>query len=324
MRAYKNFLNGKRKENEYFANVSYDEAIIDIGDFIIDTLVTEFNDKDKKNTLKCDKQEKSNGHKRDDNEPNHERISVKKGKLAPIPVDAIDASEKCWTFKIPFLAEQNIMTVVMRMKKSIFPEKNRIARKGFKVIISYPGQTLRVRVMKYKWKGITGSFAMVFNIQNMVVLKRRNKSNQPCHRNGTLDDIRLRDSFIRSLGCRPTFMTSPSVFPQCSAGKNLKNCDGSEWDEGHVEPCKQVEKIFYTYEEYDNLHSYGKEAYFYLQFNFQGKTYMEIEQTRDYDLQSLIGNAGGYVGLFLGVCLMQLPQLLFDGYNCVKTIRHNV
>ena len=42
--------------------------------------------------------------------------------------------------------------------------------------------------------------------------------------------------------------------------------------------------------------------------NFQGDTYMEVRQSRAYDGQSLIGNAGGYVGLFLGVALVQLPS----------------
>ena len=44
-----------------------------------------------------------------------------------------------------------------------------------------------------------------------------------------------------------------------------------------------------------------------VQMTFQGATYMEITQIRAYDGQSLIGNAGGYVGLFLGVALIQLP-----------------
>ena len=44
--------------------------------------------------------------------------------------------------------------------------------------------------------------------------------------------------------------------------------------------------------------------------SFQGPTYMEITQSRAYDAQSLVGNAGGYVGLFLGVALIQTPAAL--------------
>ena len=60
------------------------------------------------------------------------------------------------------------MTVGMWIKKSIFGETSFRARTGFNVIMSYPGQTLRARVMKYNWKDVTeGNFAMIFNIQNM-------------------------------------------------------------------------------------------------------------------------------------------------------------
>ena len=241
--AYKQFLSGKETGNEYFANISYDEAIIDIKDFITDIAVTEFNEQDEMNTLKCSKENKQKRDNRDDNEASHNLLSVMMGEVAPIPVDGLDASEKCWRFEIPFLMDQNIMSIAMRMKKSIFPERQLNIRKGFKVIFSYPGQTLRARVMKNNWKSvIQGNFEMVFNIENMVVLKKRNKAHEPCHRDYTRDDVRLRDSFIRSLGCRPTFITSSSAFTQCNAGRKMKNCDGPAWDRNYVEPCRQVEK----------------------------------------------------------------------------------
>ena len=37
---------------------------------------------------------------------------------------------------------------------------------------------------------------------------------------------------------------------------------------------------------------------------------MEIEQTRALGGLALFGNVGGYVGIFLGVALMQMPDLL--------------
>ena len=51
---------------------------------------------------------------------------------------------------------------------------------------------------------------------------------------------------------------------------------------------------------------------------FQGERYMEINQNRAYDGQSLIGNAGGYVGLFLGVALIQLPLALKSLFQMLK------
>ena len=56
--------------------------------------------------------------------------------------------------------------------------------------------------------------------------------------------------------------------------------------------------------------------------NFQGDTYMEVVQSRAYDGQSLIGNAGGYVGLFLGVALVQLPSAIVGAVKIVRDIIH--
>ena len=50
-----------------------------------------------------------------------------------------------------------------------------------------------------------------------------------------------------------------------------------------------------------------------IQMRFEEEGYMLMEQTRDYDIQSLVGNSGGYLGLFLGYAVLQIPQ----GVNCL-------
>ncbi len=48
---------------------------------------------------------------------------------------------------------------------------------------------------------------------------------------------------------------------------------------------------------------------------------MEIEQSRALDGLALFGNVGGYVGIFLGMALMQLPDLLEYVYmKCFKKL----
>ena len=40
-----------------------------------------------------------------------------------------------------------------------------------------------------------------------------------------------------------------------------------------------------------------------------------IELVRAYDIQSLIGNAGGYIGIFLGYTICQLPSVIIDTWH---------
>ena len=46
-----------------------------------------------------------------------------------------------------------------------------------------------------------------------------------------------------------------------------------------------------------------------------GKSYMEIEQTKALTGLSMFGNAGGYLGMFLGWALMQLPDFVHALYE---------
>ena len=102
-------------------------------------------------------------------------------------------------------------------------------------------------------------------------------------------------------------------------------------------PCQAIEKILYTYDETDGLENFDETIsetrkqlgirydisdIFQVMLTFQGSTYMEITQIRAYDGQSLIGNAGGYVGLFLGVALIQLPSAFQCFYRLLKKVSH--
>ncbi len=75
----------------------------------------------------------------------------------------------------------------------------------------------------------------------------------------------------------------------------------------HPPPCQQIEKIIYIFDEFhwlvDNWIVDGTnktEKVFEILVEFLDGTYMQIQQTKAYDGQSLVGNAGGYIGLFLG------------------------
>ena len=45
-----------------------------------------------------------------------------------------------------------------------------------------------------------------------------------------------------------------------------------------------------------------------LGFAFKNDRYKEIKYARKFDIESLIGNVGGYIGLFLGFAIWQLPD----------------
>ena len=50
------------------------------------------------------------------------------------------------------------------------------------------------------------------------------------------------------------------------------------------------------------------------------KLYFEIQQLRAYSVDSLVGNLGGYMGLFLGYALLNFPTLFLELCHSMKKI----
>ena len=57
---------------------------------------------------------------------------------------------------------------------------------------------------------------------------------------------------------------------------------------------------------------------------FSGKTFMEVEQTKALTGLGLLGNSGGYLGMFLGYAMIQLPDLVSLLYNWLDRIVSNM
>ena len=53
---------------------------------------------------------------------------------------------------------------------------------------------------------------------------------------------------------------------------------------------------------------------------FQDATYMEIHQVRSYSIQDVVGDVGGYLGLFLGFAILQIPEFLFRVYFWIQGV----
>ena len=49
---------------------------------------------------------------------------------------------------------------------------------------------------------------------------------------------------------------------------------------------------------------------------------MEIEQVRKYGPKDVIGDIGGYLGLFLGFALLQIPEMVFTVACKIDSIYH--
>ena len=81
----------------------------------------------------------------------------------------------------------------------------------------------------------------------------------------------------------------------------------------YTHACRSVQKILYSYQEFGWLKDYRQEwldefdRIFEVVMEFPDGAYMEIRQIRAYSIEDLVGDIGGYLGLFLGFALLQIP-----------------
>ena len=230
-------------------------------------------------------------------------------------------SQKCMTVDIPFTQGKKVWTFGAVFDSSIFPNTTRPAYYEFGIKMHYPGQLLRHTMQKYVWKSLenkTSAYVtMRFKIQKLEVIRQRETSKEPCNKDWKEDDETMLLQKISRIGCKPSFLKIKSDSPICKSQKQMKMFATFNSSHYHA-PCQSIQKILYAYEEYSILEDWTEEwtseidDIFEVMFEFTDGTYMEIEQVRDYGLQDVVGDIGGYLGLFLGFALLQIPEMIFS------------
>ena len=73
-------------------------------------------------------------------------------------------------------------------------------------------------------------------------------------------------------------------------------------------PCSGIEKLNTDVTELDENET--KDPYFTISSNVKDLTYKQVQMKRAYDIWVLVGNVGGFIGLFLGYALMMFPEFI--------------
>ena len=293
--------------NDTMADIDYEEVTIDIQEYLLEAVIDTYQRRQLK-YCKNGCEIKADPREFIDWRPTFNHVNS--------PPDL-----RCWTFDMSFMANPHeaIRTYTLLFNSSLFKESERPTMGKFSLVMAYPGQYYNRRVSIEDWKPISyRQYTMKFLIQNMIALKRRNKHNEKCNEDWRNRENSIAQNIIEKFECKPPYWLINTSFPTCYNQKQLSDVmnalntlppDGS---------CRSIEKIMYTYDEWeDSFDDYG-DGVFKVSIDFQAHTYMEVEQVQAYGEQSLVGNAGGYVGLFLGVGLMQITTLLLNICSCTK------
>ena len=79
-----------------------------------------------------------------------------------------------------------------------------------------------------------------------------------------------------------------------------------------------ISKMLFHHVNFYFSEPYYNESYFTFKLQFRQTKFKEIRQIRAYDLESLYGDIGGYMGLLLGYSILNLPSMIAFCYGIIK------
>ena len=174
--------------------------------------------------------------------------------------------------------------------------------RGIIAMIHGPKQimlTTNARDVSFDINGTYGG-NIAIDITKVEVFKRRNKPKDPCVMQWRNWNELAISKHIVDIGCVPPYLEKHQNMTICSTPSELirwyKSIDITKNQHDYL-PCQQMPGIAYNLMSLDKLH---KEELIQIAVEYPEQVKI-ISQSRAVNIDSLIGNIGGYIGLFLGL-----------------------
>jgi hypothetical protein len=168
-------------------------------------------------------------------------------------------------------------------------------------IVYGPHQIFLVNGVKHVSFGANETFggALSLQINKAEVLKTRNKPKNPCMMPWRNWDYLVTMKRIKDIGCLPPYCEPYPNFTICSTVMGIKrwhNVMNEIRNERSDLPCQQMPRI--DFEVSKVSHGSPKKGTLLISIGYPEQVKI-ITQSRAVDGNTLIGNIGGYIGLFL-------------------------
>ena len=246
-------------------------------------------------------------------------------------------STDCLEATIPFKENKGIHSIDFEIRRDVFenggvPTRNEImsGNKKLSIGMSFKGNKFRLPshdpgeliLPSHSNRSCSG---IVFIVKGMEMLRRRNKTSSPCldYKSNKIFTMLRRTSKI--MGCMPIDWEIPSKLPSClgkkpnkSANIHLSALQFMEYNY-MTHSCQIMTNIQTTYDTDDlrNACQFDKET-FQITGNFNRFLYKDTKTVRAYTLWKLFSDIGVIIGFFLGVSLMNVPEMAIGLSNTIR------
>ena len=243
------------------------------------------------------------------------------------------ASNACFTFDFSTRNMPKIARQIIRMFKVSF---NVTQRKDFSLSFGmhYPGQITGVipldQEMDKNRRTFNGQIdARLLKIGVAEVLRRREDSKRPCNPESQRTDDNLHQKMAEKIGCKPFHWVNVNHPTICNNSDSMKKANFGDNvfinDRPTIQrPCDELQDVGLHVDTFPRG-TFDNETAFKVETNsadlivvFASAVYREIKHIRGYNFEGMIGNGGGYVGLFLGFAIWQIPDFIIMIFDIFK------
>ena len=198
---------------------------------------------------------------------------------------------------------------------------------GLKVFIHYPGQLLR----SFDTPRLDTPTALDvyrtsldFKVSGTTLLRKRSVQNDPCRKNIADHDRFLLEVISNDTGCIPPYwiaiIGTTSSLTKCRSPEQFKRVYEVSKDYKKVSSMSEVAPCLDMFTSVSLIKGDLNicEKCIHLEIGYLEKYYEEIMQVKAFGFEDFISGLGGFIGIFLGYSMMQIPELLgiFMAHYC--------
>ena len=220
-------------------------------------------------------------------------------------------STRCFGFHVNLKISGNVEALIIIFKSELNDILNMIGKNNLGqtfVVLNYPGQMLNApEVGTPIWTNPNSSLGLLsIKVSTNEILRRRAKRKTPCFSDWMYFDDMVQEKHHSAVGCSPPYQNSSK--PICTSKTQLSK---SRYDYSimprkyYPVPCEAMSSIVFMANKLDYSVSSETPS---LMITYP-KTTRLVTQLKSVDLHALIGNIGGYIGLFLGKYNIQIQFL---------------
>ena len=188
--------------------------------------------------------------------------------------------------------------------------------------------------------------SLTFETSQITLLKSRHDANIECDENLIDEDTLILDTVLNHTGirCIPIYWKSKMKgkynYPECTTDlqyklisritKNLTSYE--EIRRNFKPPCRDMIIVMnvekgpgrYVRKQYlgDREWEYEPRVYLDIKIKHVRERYQVINNMKIYSGESCWAGIGGFIGIFIGVSLMQVQELLMEAFNVLKKIKN--